>query len=270
MALKHVSQSRKQQTPTSRAQVDRLECVSYATNEKRLTSPTAPLRITCDRRRLPRRILFRRRQQKLANPRALAQSLAMRRLFLIRHAKAELAVGRVDYERKLTGRGRNDAKRVAEALAVRRILPEILIHSGAARAKETAEILAATWRGKVALEEDSALYDASLTTLLDRARAIADSAQKRGSGRAQPRARRTGDGADRLRRRARTAPPGGEIPDRRGCGSGLLRPPMGGNRAPFGNADALPHTRGTGGGPRLAQVNLRPVQAAWRHLLGLT
>ena len=65
----------------------------------------------------------------------------MRRLFLIRHAKAELAVGRVDYERKLTGRGRNDAKRVAEALAVRRILPDILIHSGAARAKETAEIL---------------------------------------------------------------------------------------------------------------------------------
>src|SRR6478672_7712358 len=97
----------------------------------------------------------------------------MRRLFLIRHAKAELAVGRVDYERKLTGRGRNDAKRVAEALAVRRILPEILIHSGAARAKETAEILAATWRGKVALEEDGALYDASLTTLLDRTRAIA-------------------------------------------------------------------------------------------------
>ena len=47
----------------------------------------------------------------------------MRRLFLIRHAKAELAVGRIDYARKLTGRGRDDAKRIARALEARRFLP---------------------------------------------------------------------------------------------------------------------------------------------------
>ncbi len=86
----------------------------------------------------------------------------MRRLFLIRHAKAEPNVGRGDYERRLTGRGRDDAKRVAAALAARRVLPDILIHSGAARAKETAEIFAAAWRGKVELKEDAGLYDASL------------------------------------------------------------------------------------------------------------
>jgi len=96
----------------------------------------------------------------------------MRRLFLIRHAKAEPAIGRVDYERKLTGRGRDDAKRIAEALAARHILPDALIHSGAARAKETAEVLAAVWRGKVELREDKGLYDASLTTLLDHTRAL--------------------------------------------------------------------------------------------------
>jgi phosphohistidine phosphatase len=104
----------------------------------------------------------------------------MRRLFLIRHAKAEPAVGRVDYERKLTGRGRDDAKRVAKALAVRRMLPDILIHSGAARAKETAEILAAAWRGKVELQEDAVLYDASLATLLDHAHALADAHKRVG------------------------------------------------------------------------------------------
>jgi len=98
----------------------------------------------------------------------------MRRLFLIRHAKAEPAVGRVDYERRLTGRGRDDANRVAKALAARRILPDILIHSGAARAKETAEIFAAAWRGKVELKEQAWLYDASLATLLDHARALGD------------------------------------------------------------------------------------------------
>jgi phosphohistidine phosphatase len=98
----------------------------------------------------------------------------MRRLFLIRHAKAEPNVGRGDYERRLTGRGRDDAKRVAATLAARRILPDLLVHSGAARAKETAEILAAAWRGKVELQEDGRLYDASLAALLDRTRVLSD------------------------------------------------------------------------------------------------
>jgi phosphohistidine phosphatase len=98
----------------------------------------------------------------------------MRRLFLIRHAKTEPSVGRDDYERRLTGRGRDDAKRVAKALAARRMLPDVLIHSGTARAKETAEIFAAAWQGKVELQEDAGLYDASVTTLLARTRALAD------------------------------------------------------------------------------------------------
>jgi phosphohistidine phosphatase len=104
----------------------------------------------------------------------------MRRLFVIRHAKAEPSVGRDDYERRLTGRGRDDAKRVAKALADRRFLPDVLIHSGAARAKETAEILAAEWGRGVALQEDLGLYDASLTTLLDHTRALADTNKRVG------------------------------------------------------------------------------------------
>jgi phosphohistidine phosphatase len=104
----------------------------------------------------------------------------MRRLFLVRHAKAELSVGREDYTRKLTERGRVDARRVAKALAARRFLPDVLIHSGAARAKQTAEIFAAEWRSKVELEEDARLYDASLTTLLDRSRALADAHKRVG------------------------------------------------------------------------------------------
>jgi phosphohistidine phosphatase len=98
----------------------------------------------------------------------------MRRLFLVRHAKAELSAGRDDYARKLTERGRADARRVAKTLGARHFLPEVLIHSGAARAKQTAEIFVAEWRGKVALEEDVRIYDASLATLLDRARALRD------------------------------------------------------------------------------------------------
>jgi len=119
-----------------------------------------------------KRTLFRSERQKLAKPRALAQSSSMRRLFLVRHAKAEPASGRDDYARNLTERGRTDARRVAKALAARHFLPDLLIHSGAARAKETAEIFAAAWRDEVELQQQAWLYDASLTTLSGHTRAL--------------------------------------------------------------------------------------------------
>ena len=98
----------------------------------------------------------------------------MRRLFLIRHAKAQPSIGSSDYERTLTDRGRKDARRVAAALAGRRVLPDVLVHSGAARAKETAEILAGAWPRGVELHEDPALYDASELMLFARARALSN------------------------------------------------------------------------------------------------
>jgi phosphohistidine phosphatase len=104
----------------------------------------------------------------------------MRRLFLVRHAKAEASVGRDDYERRLTDRGRADAKRIAAALAARRMLPNILVHSGAARAKETAEILAAEWPRRLELLEEAGLYDATETVLLALTRALPDARQRVG------------------------------------------------------------------------------------------
>ncbi len=104
----------------------------------------------------------------------------MRRLFLIRHAKAEPSVGRDDYERRLTDRGRADARRVAAALAARRMTADLLIHSGAARARETAEIFAAEWPRRVELMEDGNLYDASETTLLIRTRRLPEARQRVG------------------------------------------------------------------------------------------
>jgi phosphohistidine phosphatase len=98
----------------------------------------------------------------------------MRRLFLIRHAKAEPSVGRDDYERALAERGRDDARRVAEVLSGRDLLPDILIHSGALRTKQTAEIFASEWPRRVQLQEDIALYDATQSMLFARARALSD------------------------------------------------------------------------------------------------
>jgi phosphohistidine phosphatase len=140
----------------------------------------------------------------------------MRRLFLIRHAKAEPSVGRGDYERKLTERGRHDAKRIAAALAARRVLPELLIHSGAARAKQTAEIFASEWGRDVKLKEDVGLYDASLATLLARTRALSHEHKRVGlvghnPGLGELATALTGSGAEPEVRRLATKYPTGAV-----------------------------------------------------------
>jgi phosphohistidine phosphatase len=111
---------------------------------------------------------------------SLAQSAPMRRLFLIRHAKAQPSVGRDDYERTLTDRGRADARLVAAALAARNMLPDVLVHSGAARAKGTAEIFADEWARRVKLEEELGLYDATQSLLFARARELSNAHKRVG------------------------------------------------------------------------------------------
>ena len=98
----------------------------------------------------------------------------MRRLFLIRHAKAEPGVGQNDYERALTDRGRDDARRVATVLASRGLLPAAMIHSGALRTKQTAEIFASQWPRRVDLSEELGLYDATKEMLFFRTRSLPD------------------------------------------------------------------------------------------------
>jgi phosphohistidine phosphatase len=140
----------------------------------------------------------------------------MRRLFLIRHAKTEPHVGRDDYERRLTDRGRVDARRVAAALATRRMIPDLLVHSGAARAKETAEIFAAEWSRRVELMEDAGLYDATETMLLARARALPDARRRVGlvghnPGLGDLAAALTGSGAEPEMRRLAAKYPTGAV-----------------------------------------------------------
>jgi len=119
-----------------------------------------------------------------------------------------------DYERRLTDHGRGDAAIVARALAARNLLPDALIHSGAARARETAEVFAAVWGGKVPFEVDDRLYDASAgrcSRLLARWTMPATH-RFRGS---QSGPRRSRLVASRLGRPRGTAPDAGEISDLR-------------------------------------------------------
>lgn len=67
----------------------------------------------------------------------------MKRLLLIRHGEAEAGDGDLsDFHRSLTGRGKLETKALAEELAVRGVLAEVVITSPAFRAMESALIYA--------------------------------------------------------------------------------------------------------------------------------
>src|ERR1700677_4497654 len=85
----------------------------------------------------------------------------MRRLLLLRHAKAEAPAGGEDYERALTNRGREDARRMGDLIAARGLVPDLLIYSSAERTRETAEIVAANWPKRVKSVAEDGLYEAS-------------------------------------------------------------------------------------------------------------
>lgn len=86
----------------------------------------------------------------------------MKMILLMRHAKAAAGVpGQKDFDRPLAARGNEDALKMGRALARLGALPDAIVTSPAARAKETAETaaLAVRFGGKIHLER--ALYDAS-------------------------------------------------------------------------------------------------------------
>jgi phosphohistidine phosphatase len=87
-----------------------------------------------------------------------------RRLALIRHSKS--AVGPVDHERPLADRGIRDAGAVGRWLIAQDVLPDCVIVSTAARARETWEVAAEVLGGSHQLVVDGRIYDNSVTDLL--------------------------------------------------------------------------------------------------------
>jgi phosphohistidine phosphatase len=100
----------------------------------------------------------------------------MRRLLLLRHAKAAPATAGHDFERALVERGRRDAARVGAAIAAAELIPDLVLHSGATRTRQTAEIALALWPRIVATRAEPGLYDASPAGLLTIVAALPDAA----------------------------------------------------------------------------------------------
>ncbi|TAE75593.1 MAG: phosphohistidine phosphatase SixA [Bacteroidetes bacterium] len=93
----------------------------------------------------------------------------MKKLYIIRHAKAEEGVEiQADFERNLEERGINDAHKVGIFLQKQGIIPQKIYVSPAHRTRQTAEILAEKLnfnKSKIAYEKN--LYDATHSDFLN-------------------------------------------------------------------------------------------------------
>jgi phosphohistidine phosphatase len=96
----------------------------------------------------------------------------MFRLLLLRHAKAERDGSGGDHARRLTDRGRRDAARIGLFVTATELVPDLVVTSTAARAKETAEVAKEAGRWKAPLRETRALYDTTIERALDQMRGL--------------------------------------------------------------------------------------------------
>jgi phosphohistidine phosphatase len=92
---------------------------------------------------------------------------AMRRLMLLRHAKAEKgAPGARDYDRVLMPRGVEDARQLGAYMAHHGLVPDQVIASGAARVQETWTGVATAFAPPPAARSEDRLYNADAGHIL--------------------------------------------------------------------------------------------------------
>ncbi len=88
----------------------------------------------------------------------------MKRIVIVRHAKAVPYGYDMDFDRELTDRGENDAGNIGRELKRKGIVPDLMISSPAARALKTAQIFAENLGfDSNQIQEKMAIYD-GLTT----------------------------------------------------------------------------------------------------------
>jgi phosphohistidine phosphatase len=93
----------------------------------------------------------------------------MKRLIVVRHAKATHKPGFADPDRPLTGRGRRDAKAAGQWLLDQRLIPDLALCSPSLRTRQTWDRLAAALDAghDVEVQYDSRLYLADEDDVLD-------------------------------------------------------------------------------------------------------
>ena len=103
----------------------------------------------------------------------------MKRLLLLRHAKSSWDEGGVaDHDRPLAARGRRAAPAVAEHMASAGLVPEHVLCSTAARARETWALMAPVLGEDVPVEHRRDLYGAEPADLLDAVRHVGEDVER--------------------------------------------------------------------------------------------
>jgi len=91
----------------------------------------------------------------------------MKRLLIMRHAKSSWKdTDLTDHERPLKKRGKDDAHRMGKLLKSKKIVPDVILCSTAARARETAELVADSMKFKDKIIYTDALYMAEPSDIL--------------------------------------------------------------------------------------------------------
>ena len=91
----------------------------------------------------------------------------MRRLLLLRHAKAERSQpGGADHARLLADRGRSDAPQMGAYLVRHGLIPDLAVVSPAARTRETWELAATAFKPAPKVSYEERVYGATTQALL--------------------------------------------------------------------------------------------------------
>jgi len=101
----------------------------------------------------------------------------VRRLWLLRHAKAAPIEAGDDRERPLTGKGERAVREVGAWAAERRLQPDLVLCSTAVRTRQTATLLLPFLAGKPEVAYEAGLYLADVPALLERLRQVPDARQ---------------------------------------------------------------------------------------------
>jgi phosphohistidine phosphatase len=90
----------------------------------------------------------------------------MKRLLLLRHAKAVASIDGDDFDRGLTAGGETDAEGVGDYIAAQGLETDFVLSSGARRTLDTARIVTGRWRRPIEAVTLNALYDATWRLIL--------------------------------------------------------------------------------------------------------
>jgi phosphohistidine phosphatase len=110
---------------------------------------------------------------------ARVETRSMRRLTLVRHAKADTSLpGQQDWDRVLDRRGQHDAPEMARRLRSRKLKPDLILSSPAVRALSTASIMARELKVHAdRIAQDERLYLADPKRILEVVRELGGDAQ---------------------------------------------------------------------------------------------